>query len=1163
MKHGKLLKAAAALAVFTAMGATLAACGGQGHNLTKHDAVDSTCKQEGNVEYWDCSHCDKLFADAEGKQEIKDIAVAKKPHSIGDDNFHKAVPSDCEHDGTLPYWECDSCHGKFSDKGGTKELTDIVDPAAHTPASHNKVEPTFTTAGKKAYWDCTVCGKVFLTEEADTPVEESDLVIPALGEETVEVAVTVKDKTGATVSDADTLSAIKVKLELQNALFEYAYGVEGGIAISQGKLDLAKIGTGVYKVTAEGYYNTTLTVTKGTPTAELILEEVEYVGHNPHTDHPEYLTFENVGGEHRAVFNTPFGKNGNDAVYIDISDDALTGNQSFMAEFTVRAAYLNTDWMSRFYIAVANGTGSAQIGYGFVFGNDDDKLIMTDMKADYAFGGIDNEYKLNGKDNRYNSADMIKALTSANGLHLRVLRNGRTVTFLAKTETGWDAFRTLTLAGDYDARLAFAVTANETITFSNVSCGEYVAPTYNADSIVLAHYVKGEKIYTLAGEETTLAALTISKLESYSLTLKAGETPIAKDTNVKFVNADVGSFDATVGNGGVVSLNGKVYVGLTYTVSIEGYVWEYTFTVAGEEAVIDSVSGEYSQATQVVLDRTHEGGGWAEGGSLDGTDGEAIVFTATFPTKTQVVMKTTDTLKNAEVYTLTFRIASQDLVTDWAGNRIGFRVTDANGADQYCGFFLYPLGSYNGQTNVVYIGNLTGDLNLNRVGDGNAPAADFILVNAISLTDFAGGLDFKIEYNMGVATLFVKSENVWTKLFESNVSGNPQVAFAAANSTFTYTNVAVQVLTPEKLDSVALTLKDQNGNLIAAGKTVTLTGKKGDTATGTVGENGVVTLTGGNKVYNLVDYTVKLESSTSELVIRFNGATAELIGFLMPQYIDSVELTLKAGTAPVAEGKRVTLISDLGTVETTVGAGGVVTLTGDKKVYDLVTYSVKVEGYALRYEIVFDGATAELTTLEAVTWEYTKAEDATEWKAADSIDNLTVTKDGEGFTVAVAWENSSWKRGGVNINTGDALGDSTHYIVRFTITANLTGGWTDRFGIRLVASDGSDDIVGFNIWDKGGDGICFTSLNQNCDVGDRNPDSRSILTAAMFAEGLDIQIVRNGNKATLSAKINGKWQEIFSVDLAEGSAQLGFYAAGGTYTYSDISIAVIPDTFEG
>ena len=385
-------------------------------------------------------------------------------------------------------------------------------------------------------------------------------------------------------------------------------------------------------------------------------------------------------------------------------------------------------------------------------------------------------------------------------------------------------------------------------------------------------------------------------------------------------------------------------------------------------------------------------------------------------------MKTTDTLKNAEVYTLTFRVASQDLVTDWAGNRIGFRVTDANGADQYCGFFLYPMGSYDGKTNVVYIGNLTGDLNLNRVGANNAPAADFVLTEAISLTDFANGLEFKIEYNMGVATLFVKVDEAWTKLFVSNVSGKPQIAFGAANSTFTYTNVAVQVLTPEKLDSVALTLKDQNGNLIAAGKTVTLTGKKGDTATGTVGENGVVTLTGGNKVYNLVDYTVTLESSPTELVVRFNGATAELSGFLMPQYIDSVALTLKAGTTPVTEGKKVTLVSELGTVETTVGKSGVVTLSNDKKVYDLVTYSVKVEGYALRYEIVFDGAEVSIDTLEAVDWEYTGKEgELTDHKIANA-GNVTITHDNNSVTVAAAWD-EAWKRDGVYLNAGDALGE--------------------------------------------------------------------------------------------------------------------------------------------
>lgn len=1430
MKHGRLIKTLAMLSVFTALSASLAACGDSSnkdeHVLTGHDAVPSTCTQEGTIEYWDCSHCDKLFADAEGKQEITDIIEQKKPHSIDDKDYHAAVPSKCEEDGTLAYYECESCHGKFANKDGTKELTDIVDPAAHTPASHSKVEPTFTTPGKKQHWECGVCGKFFLTEDATEPVEESALVIDALGEETVAVNVTVKDKTGAIVDDT---SAVKVKLVLQNAPFDYTYGGDDGVGITaDGKLDLDKIGAGTYKVTgAQGYYDTTLTIAEGTATVELVLEEIEHIAHNPNTDNPEYLTFESVNGEHRMVFNAPWDKTKEStAVYVDVQDDAIAG-ENYMADFTVRAAYKDTGWTSRFYVAAADGTGSARIGYGFIFGNEADKLIMDDMTGEYKFGNVLNEYKLNGQGGHYDSAAMVDALQTEQGLKLRVIRNGRTITFYTATTTGWDEFRTLTLAGDYGARLAFAATANETITFSNVSVASYVAPVYKTDTVVLGHYVKGDKVYTVTGEETTLAALEISKLEHFALTLKAGETPIAKDTGVKLSNAALGDeIEATVGENGAVTLDGEVYSGLTYTLTVDGNVFEYAFTVEGTEVTFDGISNSYSDPSQVELDRQYEGGGWEAGGSLDGTDGSKIVLNANWPTKTQAVLKTTDVLSNAEVYTLTFNLVYTDFV-DWKGDRIGFRVTDASGSNQNCGFFLYPMASYDGKTNVVYVGNLTGDLNLNRVGDGNAPASDFVLTEAISMTDFVSGLDFKIEYNMGVATLFVKVDEAWTKLFESNVSGKPQVAFAAARSASAYSDIEIKVLTPEKLDTVALTLKDQNGDALAAGIEVTLRGKKGDIVTGTVGENGVVTLTGNNKVYDLVDYTVEVEGSATELTIRFDGATAELSGFVFPE-LNSVELTLKAGATPVATGTKVTLTSSLGTIETTVGENGVVTLTDANKVYDIVTYTVQVEGYALTYDIVFDGATAEITALESVNWEYsdpsktsvvagdgdwkngtltnnstadkiafdamfsvskevvvdtgeafgeadtytlyftlkmtanawenrfgirltegtgesavgfylfqkgegkievgalrgkidfntnggeaasalnasmfanglnmkaerkqnsatlyakidgtwtpistitlaggngalgfsasqgsfeytnvaldvkplenktlsltlkggdgnalaegtsvsltdprgttvskttdaqgnitletpylgdyfvevngtmfvvnfsadsltasrtlntvwtyTKADDATEWKAADSVDNLTVTKTDTSVTVASAWDNNSWKRGGVNLNIGNNLDSSTNYTIRFKLTATLTGGWTERFGIRLISGTGNDDNVGFLIWSKG-DSLNFTTLDGNVDIGSREPQDNTIITNEAVKDGLDIQIVRNGNSATMYAKIDGAWKEVYTVTLSKGQTpQLGFYAAGGTYTYSDMSIVTVADT---
>lgn len=149
MTKKRLLISLLALCLCVAACLGLASCGGDGKNavvhvLEHHEANDSTCTEEGNIEYWSCSHCDKLFADAEGKETVASVTVAKKPHSIADDAYHAAVLPDCETAGTLAYWECRVCHGKFANQAGTKELVSIVDPAAHVFKKIKEVSLTFT-----------------------------------------------------------------------------------------------------------------------------------------------------------------------------------------------------------------------------------------------------------------------------------------------------------------------------------------------------------------------------------------------------------------------------------------------------------------------------------------------------------------------------------------------------------------------------------------------------------------------------------------------------------------------------------------------------------------------------------------------------------------------------------------------------------------------------------------------------------------------------------------------------------------------------------------------------------------------------------------------------------------------------------------------------------
>ncbi|MBQ4382732.1 MAG: S-layer homology domain-containing protein [Oscillospiraceae bacterium] len=73
------------------------------HTLTATEAVPSTCAVEGNIAYWTCSGCGKLFSDAEGTNEITaaDTVVAKLPHtpSEKDDFIENEVEAGCETEG--------------------------------------------------------------------------------------------------------------------------------------------------------------------------------------------------------------------------------------------------------------------------------------------------------------------------------------------------------------------------------------------------------------------------------------------------------------------------------------------------------------------------------------------------------------------------------------------------------------------------------------------------------------------------------------------------------------------------------------------------------------------------------------------------------------------------------------------------------------------------------------------------------------------------------------------------------------------------------------------------------------------------------------------------------------------------------------------------------
>ena len=166
-----------------------------GHNLDKLEGTPATCTEPGKKEAWKCSVCQKLFADSEGKHETSEDArvIPAKGHNL---EGVAEIPASCTATGTKAYWKCLNCNKLFSDSEGKNETSfeALTIPAKeHSLTEVKEVPATCTESGKKAYWKCEVCQKIFSDSEGKHETTEAELIIPAVGHDfTVK---TVSEKT--------------------------------------------------------------------------------------------------------------------------------------------------------------------------------------------------------------------------------------------------------------------------------------------------------------------------------------------------------------------------------------------------------------------------------------------------------------------------------------------------------------------------------------------------------------------------------------------------------------------------------------------------------------------------------------------------------------------------------------------------------------------------------------------------------------------------------------------------------------------------------------------------------------------------------------------------------------------------------------------------------
>lgn len=98
-----------------------------GHDLEKVPAKDPTCTEKGNIEHYRCTRCGSLLNDANGSKELTADGVTVS--ALGHD-LEKVPAKDptYEQEGNIEYYRCTRCGKLFSDANGTQELTanDVV-----------------------------------------------------------------------------------------------------------------------------------------------------------------------------------------------------------------------------------------------------------------------------------------------------------------------------------------------------------------------------------------------------------------------------------------------------------------------------------------------------------------------------------------------------------------------------------------------------------------------------------------------------------------------------------------------------------------------------------------------------------------------------------------------------------------------------------------------------------------------------------------------------------------------------------------------------------------------------------------------------------------------------------------------------------------------------
>ena len=162
------------------------------HNIVHEKGTPATCEDTGVREYWHCTLCNKYWSDEAKTTEItaEQTIIPRHGEINGAANLQKVeakeaidTPESVE-DGNIEYYTCSVCEKFFSDEEGINEISEesTVVPVEHELTKHEASEEiTCEEGGNVEYYTCSKCHKFYVYEEGKLTEKDKTEVVFAKG----------------------------------------------------------------------------------------------------------------------------------------------------------------------------------------------------------------------------------------------------------------------------------------------------------------------------------------------------------------------------------------------------------------------------------------------------------------------------------------------------------------------------------------------------------------------------------------------------------------------------------------------------------------------------------------------------------------------------------------------------------------------------------------------------------------------------------------------------------------------------------------------------------------------------------------------------------------------------------------------------------------------